>query len=392
MVPAWFNHQNKIEGIFIHQFCEAMQKSGQGVTLLYVKTYSLANIFNYFKKITIEFECNFEVLIIKKLNCFPSFLFKNAVDLFKRSILKKALNIVNEKKYDVIHIQSVCNNITPFLAFEISKAQKIPLIITEHYTNFAEAGDKIYHPYLNRNEAQQIVAKANYRVAVSKFAAENFSKIFFNEFITIPNIIGEAFIQKPFKKNEFEAGGAFKLIFIGALSKRKGVLELLDALHILIKASCNIQLTMVGDGELRNELKLYVENNKLQTHVNLVGLKTENEIIELLDEHHCLVSASEIETFGLVIVESYLRGRPVVCVDSGAVAELIDSNNGILSSSVDKVNNLVKSINRVINNYTSFNQAEIRNAAMAKFNDSNIISQYLAIYKKAIHEYGSNFK
>ena len=384
VIPAWFNHQNKIEGIFIHQFCEAMQKSGQEVTLLYVKMFSFSNIFTYFKKIEIEYECNFDVLIIKKLNVYPSVFFKNAVYKFRESVLKKVLSLVNKKSFDIIHIQSVCNNITPFFAVEISREKKIPYVITEHYTSFEEAGDKIFTPYLNSIEVHKIVSKANYRVAVSKFAAEKFDKIFLSRFITIPNIIGNTYFEKPFKEINFESSNTFRFIFIGGLSQRKGVLELINAFFLLTKEFSNVLLTMVGDGDLSNEIKSFITNHKLQAQIDLVGQKTENEIIKLLDEHHCLVSASEVETFGLVIVESFLRGRPVVCVNSGAVDELINSKNGILSSSEDKVTNLLNSMKQVIISYASFNQLEIRNTAVSKFNELTIINQYLTIYKKAI--------
>jgi glycosyltransferase involved in cell wall biosynthesis len=382
IIPAWFNHKNKFDGIFIHQFCDALQRNGQEVSLLYVKVFSISQIFNYFKRLTFDFEVNFNIITIKKINFFSPKLFKNGINLFKESLLKKVLKKIKTKDIDIIHFQSLCNNLTPYLGYEISKGNAIPYVITEHYTSYEEAGELIFNPYINGKTVQNIFINSQKNIAVSEFAAKKFAEYFHTEFTAIPNIMAKSFFSLPFK--EIKNDKTFKFIFIGGLTQRKGIMELLAAYKSIFVSEAKTELTLIGEGELKNSVDNFIKENKLNENVKLLGKKTEEEIIEQLDLHHCLISASETETFGLVIVESFLRGRPVIAINSGAVEELVNLNNGILCDAEPKEENLILSIKQMIKNYSSFNQFEIRKKAIERYSETGIVGQYLNIYEKAI--------
>lgn len=384
VIPAWFNHRDKTEGIFIHQFCEALQRNGHNVSLLYIKTFSLTQLAEYFKKVVFNYSSNFKIITIKKINFFPSSIFKAGTERFKKSVRDKVLEKVNAG-FDVVHFQSLCNNLTPYVGYELARKTNLPYIVTEHYTNYPEAGEQLFKPFLNSAYIRKVFSHSSQNIAVSRFAASQFENYFRCPFISIPNIIAHEFFSNELKPLPYST--PFRMICIAGLTQRKGIMNLLVAFKALLEFHPLVHLTIIGEGELQEDILLYLQLNKLQ-NVQLLKRLDEHGIVEQLDLHHCLVSASEMETFGLVLAESHLRGRPVVALNAGAVNEIVNNTNGVLCEHPAE-QNLTEGLRKVIDRYNMFNQENIRKEAMMRFSEQKIIEQYETIYNKAIHEKSS---
>jgi glycosyltransferase involved in cell wall biosynthesis len=72
------------------------------------------------------------------------------------------------------------------------------------------------------------------------------------------------------------------------------------------------ELTMVGDGPLRNELMKHAPKN-----VTFVGEVSEEEKFRLFREHDALIvsSINRSEAYGMTIVEAFSSGLPVIASD-----------------------------------------------------------------------------
>ena len=66
-------------------------------------------------------------------------------------------------------------------------------------------------------------------------------------------------------------------------------------------------------------------------------------VARLLASADALLHAGAHETFGLVILETMSCGRPVVAIDAGAIAELVDENTGHLARS-DDISSIVEAV------------------------------------------------
>ena len=125
-----------------------------------------------------------------------------------------------------------------------------------------------------------------------------------------------------------------QIVYVGRLSKEKGVETLLKAFKIICHKehlhapTCstwlnNLKLIIVGDGVDRQELEKLADGGD----VEFVGLKSAAEVRRLMAKSKATVLPSEWwETFGLTVVESMLEGTPVVTSHLGALPEIVQEN------------------------------------------------------------------
>lgn len=115
-----------------------------------------------------------------------------------------------------------------------------------------------------------------------------------------------------------------KLLFVGGLSQRKGIANLLDAVDQLGDA---VTLTIVGHKSVEDCIPL---NEALSRHKYIPTLPHE-EILQIMKEQDVFVFPSLFEGFGLVITEAMSQGTPVITTNRTVGPDLItDGENGWL--------------------------------------------------------------
>jgi glycosyltransferase involved in cell wall biosynthesis len=115
-------------------------------------------------------------------------------------------------------------------------------------------------------------------------------------------------------------------LFVGRLAPEKGLSTLLAAWE---RVGDRIPLKIVGAGPLEGAVGAAAQR---QDGVEWLGQKPRAAVSELMGEATFLVLPSEwYETFGLVAIEAFARGTPVVAARIGAVAEVVeDGSTGVL--------------------------------------------------------------
>ncbi len=109
-------------------------------------------------------------------------------------------------------------------------------------------------------------------------------------------------------------------LYVGRLDPEKGVRTLLAAWKGL-----NIPLKIRGSGNLEQEARDFVRTHNL-TSVEFVERLSDAELSELIRNARFLVLPSEgyYETFGLVAVECYAHGVPVVASRIGVMTDIVE--------------------------------------------------------------------
>lgn len=115
-------------------------------------------------------------------------------------------------------------------------------------------------------------------------------------------------------------------VFIGRLSAEKGLDRLLD-----VWDRGRLPLVVAGDGPLRDHLEQRVEREG-RTNVRFIGFQNRAGIDALLQEAQFLVVPSHwYEVFGMVLIEAYAHGVPVVAGRIGGLPDVVrDGATGLL--------------------------------------------------------------
>ena len=126
------------------------------------------------------------------------------------------------------------------------------------------------------------------------------------------------------------------LLFVGSVTKRKGVDTLIKALEILVSEYRvkNVKLHIVGSLDKEPEFSRKIINysyKKLKDKVIFHGRVNDNKLAEIYGNTHIFVFPSLWEGFGMVIIEAMVHGLPIIASNIGPIPYLIkDGINGLL--------------------------------------------------------------
>lgn len=108
------------------------------------------------------------------------------------------------------------------------------------------------------------------------------------------------------------------------LERRMGIEQLIEASRLLADAGHSFQVLIGGAGSLREELGALADQLNLADYVKFLGRLPEESVASAFAAADCFVlPTQELEGFGLIILESYASGTPVIGTPVGAIPEVI---------------------------------------------------------------------
>ena len=126
------------------------------------------------------------------------------------------------------------------------------------------------------------------------------------------------------------------ILYVGKLIEVKGIATLIQAMK-QVRATCDVQLLIVGAGALQPELEREVQTLSLNEDIHFLGPLPHDHLADLYNVCDVAVVPSIVtdrnETEGMptVILEAMAAGRPVVASDVGGISDVVvDAQNGFL--------------------------------------------------------------
>jgi glycosyltransferase involved in cell wall biosynthesis len=225
-----------------------------------------------------------------------------------RALIKKDLKAYSKIiLISNIHYANIVSLISSF------KLKNVKTVLTER-SSLSELFIYNDFPKFLKNRIIYYLVKFFYKYANLVITNSKFEKNFMKKFIHINNIktIYPASILKVKKnlKNKMNINKIKKIIYVGRLSKEKGVITILKAVNI-IKNHLDFVLQIYGDGIEKKNIKNFIKINHLNKNVLLNGFcKNKKKIYSNAD---LFINASSFEGLPNALVQSINNNIFPIC-------------------------------------------------------------------------------
>lgn len=300
---------------------------------------------------------------------------------FDKVAIEKIRNIIKKEKPAITHLHSTRAGILGTLA---AKDSNIPIIYTEHlFTKEYQPKNKFIF-WLQLKTFRQLSPNITKVIAVSNAVKDYLEekKVFPKEKIEVI-YNGVAVNQQPTTNNL-----QHKNIIIGStgsLEPIKGYKYLLEAIGRIKKENQKIynkiQVEIVGEGSEKEKLQNLVK--KLEIENKIKFLRKINNLENKMSKWDLYVQPSLSESFGLALTKAMSMGISSIATEVGGMAEIINSNCGILVPAKNS-EKLSEAIVRVVRdrNLSLRLGKNARQRIIQNFNLENIINKTEELYEK----------
>lgn len=187
-----------------------------------------------------------------------------------------------------------------------------------------------------------------------------------------------------FLRNDTFRSEKINIIFVGYLTKLKGIIYLLEAFKKITKDNNNCFLNIVGDGELYDSLTYKYKNKNIIFHGYV---NNKEKLSELYKNSDVFVFPSLSEGFPRVIYEAMLHSIPIITTDVGGLKHfLINYRDAIIIDK--KSSDAICTAFFQLKNNESLRKKIISNARnkVVKTLKTTAIEQYIKTIKKITEE------
>lgn len=245
---------------------------------------------------------------------------------------------------------------TSSLAYILSKTNKTPFIISEHWSGYRnKAFDKLH--FASKKLRKKSAKLAKHVSVVSEFLKSDMKKCGIKANYTIIGNVVDG------KTLDMGKNKTFSFVFAGDLvQETKNVKGILEAFYEVIKHHKDIKLDIIGDGKDLKNYKDLSDQLELNNHISFYGNQSNEYVFKTLSQSHVLILNSYCETFSIICAEALLCGIPVISTKCGGPESFLNEETGILIDSRNK-QQLEKAMSTIINNYDRYNPEKLKSIA-----------------------------
>lgn len=362
--PTW--------GCFEKDQAEALSRLGHQVTILSVDT----RFRFYWRKLGVQCDVHnniatYNIFLLPYALLF--FLPKRIKDLFYawqlELLYKRAVQQYG--KPDAIYSHYLSNTIK---AIPLKKKYHIPIVAMEHWSQMA-------YPKIPNNTistAKYVYSSIDQLITVSSALKNNIFQQIGCDSIVIPNMVGKEFHYLP---SNLKTKESIQLITTGRLIPEKHFDMLIQAIANI--STPKLQLYIIGNGSEKQKLQKLVEKLQVKDQIQLLGHKSKQEIVTLLQQSDIFVLPSQSETFGVAYIEALACGLPIIATDCGGPRDIVTQKNGLLIP-VNDQQALEQAIVQMSHNFNLYDKQSIAQDCQKRFAADNIAKHIAQILEQTI--------
>lgn len=270
-----------------------------------------------------------------------------------------------------VHVPVKAGNIARW----IKKEYDIPYLVSEHASYYMqEAETNFYQRHaLYKKQVAKVFQKAILVTNVSAAIGNVIKQLFrLKQVAVIHNTVDTAYFNYSDSKAD-----VFTFIHVSTLTAQKNIMGILKSFVRLRETRKDWKLKIVGPASAA--ILNFMQQNKLETHIELTGEVPYKDVATHLKTAHAMVLFSRHENFPCVVIEALCCGVPVVSSDVAGICEAVNDANGILIPSGDE-NALRQALLDVMKSYGTYDHVAISKEAIERYSYQTIGRRIFNLY------------
>lgn len=377
-ISQWYPHRyDSMEGLFVQKHATA---SALYCDVKVIFVHAVKNI-NTFEVVRQKYEAVTEYIVYYPAGK-ENFFGKIEKTINYLRAYKMGFDLLRKENWkpDILHANVLTR--TPLIAYLYKIKTKTPYVITEHWTRLLKAQSN-FDGFFRVFIAKIVVKNAASILPVSTILKEGieYHNLLLTKCEVVENVVDTCFYESyPIIKNDKKQLMNVTCFF----EQHKNLFGLLRAVKAISKTRTDFQLSLVGTGkDYEITYNYYKSLDFPEGTVIFTGLKTSQEVAEMMHNADAIVQFSNYETAGVVIQEALVSGKPVISTKVGIAPDFICDKNGILVDVGDE-NQLITAIQYILDNLEKYNSKEIMDNAKNAFSYETIGKKHFEIYKEGL--------
>lgn len=250
--------------------------------------------------------------------------------------------------------------------------------------------DILVTPYRNliyKTLTKYVIKKCSLLTSDSKFMSDKIIELGGQEekVLTVPMGIDLRVFNNNNKKSIEKVT---RFLSMRTLTKNSNIDIIIKAFYRLSKEIQDIELTIVNDGDMKEELENIVNKIQLNEKIKILGSVNRNKVVSLLKDKDVYISIPTSDSTSVTLLEAMSCGIFPIVSDLPANKEWIeDSSNGYILKDIS-VDEMYEAMKKAINNINLVNQSVIINdkiikeRALWRDNMKKVRDTYLSILER----------
>lgn len=304
---------------------------------------------------------------------------------------------------DIVHVQVLDKNAVAALWLKVR--YRIPYVVTEHWTRYMLG---TFNGFGLRRLMAFVVKRAEAVMPVSEALGADMRRCGLENphYKVVRNVVDDFFFDAAgigrsgsvavSASGSHAGAGSHAAPRQAGVSPRKCIVHvcsfaevqknnfgLLRVLKALSLRRDDFVCRMVGSGRDWEATRAYADTLGLTDHTVFTGEVSPAGVRAELAAADFSVFFSRYETASVVVAESLSAGRPVVCTDIPAIAEIMDAHTGRMVPVEDEAA-LTEALDWMLDHADAFDTARMRQKAKALFSAETVGRQFAAVYRAAV--------
>lgn len=266
----------------------------------------------------------------------------------------------------------------------LMNVRDLPFVVTEHSTAYGRG----IVPESRLRRARLISASAGRRIAVSTPLARLLSATLGPEagpWITIPNMVSKRFFGRGDSRPLSSDRERFVFLSVGTLETRKRFDLILRALARAFQGNPRYRLRIGGAGPERAWLESLATSLGIDTCVTFLGGLSRDDVVREMNGSSAFVLGSDVETFGVVLVEALAAGLPIVATACGGPEDIVSGANGLLVPPDDVVA-MADALRHVATHIDRYDHRLLSQDCAERFGEQAVMNRLKTVYEEVLAE------